>query len=117
MEVRAITWMGMRVSDVGAAGAFFEKLGLRPDHSEGELAAYTTVNGDTVEIFGPGDEDHRHFDTGPVVGFEVADVDDARRELETGGVEFVGPTSRGGGLVWAHFRGPDGTLLELTARE
>jgi catechol 2,3-dioxygenase-like lactoylglutathione lyase family enzyme len=117
MEVQGLSWMGVRVSDLAAAVAFFEALGLERDHAEGEMVAFTAKNGDTVEVFGPGDADHRHFDSGPVVGLQVEDVDAARRELQAGGVEFAGPTGRGAGMVWAHFRGPDGMLYELTARE
>jgi predicted enzyme related to lactoylglutathione lyase len=109
--------MGVRVSDFTAAIRFMEQLGLDHDHTEGEMAAFTAKNGDTVEVFGPGDEDHRHFDTGPVVGLRVADVEAARAELESDGVEFTGPTEHGGGMIWAHFRGPEGFLFELTASE
>lgn len=117
MQVRGLSWLGIRVTDLGGAKAIFERLGLSLDHAEGEMVAYKTANGDTVELFGPGDEDHRHFDTGPVVGFEVDDIEAARRELEATGVEFLGGVGRGGGFAWAHFRGPEGFVYELTARE
>ncbi|MBA2327824.1 MAG: VOC family protein [Actinobacteria bacterium] len=117
MEVQGLSWMGVRVSDLEATRSFFEKLGLEHRHSEGEMIAFGAKNGDTVEAFGPGDEDHRHFDSGPVVGFEVDDVEAARRELESAGVEFTGAIERGGGMRWAHFRGPDGILFELTGRD
>ena len=109
--------MGMRVADLAAAKAFLERLGLSPDHADGEMAAFKTQNGDTVEVFGPGDDDHRHFDTGPVVGFEVDDIEAARTELEAMGVEIIGEIGRGGGMAWVHFRGPEGFVYELTARE
>jgi catechol 2,3-dioxygenase-like lactoylglutathione lyase family enzyme len=109
--------MGIRVADLPAAKAFLEQLGLELDHAEGEMAAFKAPNGDTVEVFGPGDDDHRHFDTGPVVGFEVDNVESARAELEAAGVEFIGGVGRGGGLAWAHFRGPEGFVYELTSRE
>jgi predicted enzyme related to lactoylglutathione lyase len=117
VEVRGLSWMGIRVADLAAARAFLEQMGLSFEHAEGEMAVFKAQNGDTVEIFGPGDEDHRHFDTGPVVGFEVDDIEAARGELEAAGVEFVGGTERGGGMAWAHFRGPEGFVYELTARE
>ena len=117
MEVKGLSWMGIRVSDLEAARSFFETLGLEHRHSEGEMIAFGAKNGDTVEAFGPGDEDHRHFDSGPVVGFEVEDVEAARRELESAGFEFAGPIERGGGMRWTHFRGPDGMLFELTGRD
>jgi predicted enzyme related to lactoylglutathione lyase len=118
MQVRGLSWMGMRVADLPAAKAFLEQqLGLELDHAEGEMAAFKAQNGDTVEVFGPGDDDHRHFDSGPVVGFEVDDIESARAELEATGVEFIGGVGRGGGMAWAHFRGPEGFVYELTARE
>jgi predicted enzyme related to lactoylglutathione lyase len=109
--------MGIRVADLSAAKAFFEQMGLYLDHTEGEIAAFKAENGDIVEVFGPADEDHRHFDTGPVVGFEVDDIEGARAELEAMGVEFVGGIERGGRMAWTHFRGPEGFVYELTARE
>jgi predicted enzyme related to lactoylglutathione lyase len=117
VQVVALSWVGIRVTDLDGAKAFLERLGLTLDHAEGERAAYNAENGDTVEVFGPGDEDHRHFDTGPVVGFEVDDIEAARRELEAAGVEFFGGIGRGHGLAWTHFRGPGGFVYELTARE
>jgi predicted enzyme related to lactoylglutathione lyase len=117
MRVRGLSWMGLRVGDLAAAKGFLEQLGLELDHAEGEMAAFRTQNGDTVEVFGPGDDDHRHFDTGPVVGFEVDDIESARAELEATGVELIGGIGRGGGMAWAHFRGPEGFVYELTARE
>jgi predicted enzyme related to lactoylglutathione lyase len=117
MEVLALSWLGVRVTDLAAARSFMERLGLKHEHTEGEMSVYTAKNGDTVEVFGQGDADHRHFDTGPVVGFEVEDIEVARRELEAGGVEFIGGIDRGGGMSWAHFRGPEGFVYELTARE
>jgi hypothetical protein len=41
-------------------------------------------------VFGPGDQDHVHFSTGPVVGFVVDDLTAAVRELEAAGVELLG---------------------------
>jgi predicted enzyme related to lactoylglutathione lyase len=112
-----LSWLGIRVADLGGAKRFMEQLGLSPVHAENEMAVFEAENGDTVEVFGPGDDDHRHFDTGPVVGFRVDDVEAARRELEGAGVEFIGGIERGGGMVWAHFRGPEGFVYEITARE
>jgi predicted enzyme related to lactoylglutathione lyase len=112
-----LSWLGIRVTDVDGTKAFLERLGLTFDHADGEMVAYKAKNGDTVEIFGPGDQDHGHFDTGPVVGFEVDDIEAARRELEAAGVEFFGGVGRGAGLAWTHFRGPEGFVYELTARE
>jgi predicted enzyme related to lactoylglutathione lyase len=117
MEVLGLSWMGIRVTELAAARSFMERLGLQHERTEGEMSVFTAKNGDTVEMFGPGDEDHRHFDTGPVVGFQVEDIESARKALEAGGVELIGGIERGGGMAWAHFRGPEGFVYELTARE
>jgi predicted enzyme related to lactoylglutathione lyase len=117
MEVRGLSWMGVRVTDFAGAVAFFQRLGLEHERTEGEMAVFKARNGDTVEVFGPGDADHRHFSTGPVVGFEVDDIEAARGEIEAAGADLIGSVGRGGGLAWAHFRGPEGFVYELTARE
>jgi len=50
-----------------------------------------------------------------VVEFLVEDVDEARRTLESWGVEFLGPTGHADdGNSWAHFRAPDGNVYGLT---
>jgi catechol 2,3-dioxygenase-like lactoylglutathione lyase family enzyme len=69
----------------------------------------------TFEVFGPRDQDHEYFSTGPVVGFVVDDLTAAVRELEAAGVELLGGQvdERGGG--WRHFRAPDGNVYELTS--
>ena len=66
-------------------------------------------------MFGPGDQDHQHFSTGPVVGFVVEDLSAAVRELEAAGSELLGGQmdERGGG--WRHFRAPDGNVYEITS--
>jgi catechol 2,3-dioxygenase-like lactoylglutathione lyase family enzyme len=117
VDVHGLAWMGVRTARFAETSAFLERLGLTPERSESEMAVFRAGNGDTVEVFGPGDEDHRHFDTGPVVGFLVDDVAAARRELEAAGVEFIGPVERDGGMVWTHLRGPDGNVYELTQRQ
>lgn len=118
MEVRGITWMGTRSERFEETVGFFrERLGLRQVGEGPDMASFRLPDGDTVEVFGPGDEEHEFFTTGPVVGFLVDDVEDARRELEEAGLELLGPVGRGQGMAWAHFRGPDGNVYELTARE
>ncbi len=117
MDVHGLVWMGVRTPQFAETSAFLERLGLRPVRSESEMTVLQARNGDTVEVFGPGDDDHRHFDTGPVVGLLVDDIEEARRELEADGIEFIGPVEHGGGMTWTHLRGPDGNVYELTQRQ
>jgi len=45
----------------------------------------------------------------------VDDIASARAEMESQGIEFIGPTEvMEDGYAWAHFRGPDGFIYELT---
>jgi catechol 2,3-dioxygenase-like lactoylglutathione lyase family enzyme len=87
---------------------------LRPDIHEEGFAVFRLANGDTVEVFAADDEDHRHFTTGPVVGFRVDDVPAAQAEMEAAGIEFFGrPESSPDGYSWSHFRAPDGNVYEI----
>jgi catechol 2,3-dioxygenase-like lactoylglutathione lyase family enzyme len=115
MKAKGIVWMGTRTDRFEPTVDFFgRRLGLRQVKDEAGMAVFEAPNGDTVEVFGPGDDDHDHFSTGPVVGFLVDDVEAGRRELEEAGVELLGPVERDGGFAWCHFRGPDGNVYELT---
>jgi hypothetical protein len=94
---------------------FEDVLGLRRTHDKPGMAVFALPNGDTVEVFAADEPDHRHFTTGPVVGFSVTDIESARTELEAAGLDVLGPVQRGGGMAWVHFRGADGHVWELTA--
>jgi len=49
-------------------------LGLTLARQEPDFAVLDLPSGDTFEVFGPSDQDHQHFTTGPVVGFVVEDL-------------------------------------------
>ena len=115
MDVRGIGWLGMRTERFDETVAFFERtLGLERDHEDPTMVVFRLPNGDTIEVFGPRDEEHRHFTTGPVVGFVVDDIEAGVRDLEAAGIEMLSPIEEGGGYKWAHFRGPDGNVYELS---
>lgn len=90
-------------------------LGLATSQQGSDFAAFQLPEGGTFEVFGPSDQDHEHFPTGPVVGFVVDDLTAAVHELEAAGVELLGGQidERGGG--WHHVRAPDGNVYELTS--
>jgi hypothetical protein len=66
-----------------------------------------------LEIYGPADEFHSFFTTGPVVGLRVGDFDAVRTVMLSAGVEFIGAAQHADGMSWQHFRCPDGTVLEI----
>jgi catechol 2,3-dioxygenase-like lactoylglutathione lyase family enzyme len=116
MQVTGIGWAGTRTDEYGAMVEFLTGvLGLELARQQRDFAVLHLPSGDTLEVFGPSDQDHRYFTTGPVVGFVVADLPAAVAELEQAGVELLGGhvDERGGG--WRHFRAPDGNVYELTS--
>jgi catechol 2,3-dioxygenase-like lactoylglutathione lyase family enzyme len=115
--IKGLAWAGTRTDRYAETVAFFrDVLGLRVVFAGDHQAVFALPGGALVEVFGPGDPDHDHFATGPVVGFLVDDIEAGRAELERAGVELLGPL---GGAPetgrWAHFRAPDGNVYELTA--
>lgn len=90
-------------------------LGLHAEHTEPDFAVFRLPNDGKVEVFGPGDRDHEHFTTGPVAGFLVDDVEEARAELESAGISFIGPVHHyDQDSAWSHLVGPDGNVYEIT---
>ena len=116
MKAKRLVWLGTRTHEFDDTSRFFrETLGLHAEHEEQDFVVYRLPNGDMVEVFGPGDTNHEHFATGPVVEFLVDDVAEARGDLEGAGIEFIGPVHSGeDGTSWAHFTGPDGYVYGLT---
>ncbi len=116
--ITGLGWVGTRTDRFTETTAFFrDVLGLPVTYAGAHQVVFSLPGDALLEVFGPGDPDHDHFDTGPVVGFFVDDIEAARDELERAGVELLGPL---GGTAetgqWAHFRAPDGNVYELTSR-
>ena len=83
MKAKGLVWLGTRTPEFEATTRFFGgPLGLHAEHTEPDFAVFRLPNDGKVEVFGPGDRDHEHFTTGPVAGFLVDDVEEARAELE-----------------------------------
>jgi catechol 2,3-dioxygenase-like lactoylglutathione lyase family enzyme len=115
--IRGLCWLGTRADRYADMKEFCHKvLGLALDHEEEDFVAFKLPDGSIVEVFGPSDQEHAHFETGPVAGFEVDDIEAARARLEGAGVEFIGPIRRWAptNQAWSHFRAPDGNVYELT---
>lgn len=117
MQAKGLVWVGARTRTFDDTVRFYKALlGFRMEHEEPDFAVFRLPKGDTVEVFGPGDGDQEHFTTGPVVGFPVDDVTEARKDLEGAGITFISPVHEAGdGLSWSHFTGPDGNVYELKA--
>jgi catechol 2,3-dioxygenase-like lactoylglutathione lyase family enzyme len=113
MRLHRLAWLGTRTDDYPATVQFFrDVLGLELRSDEDDAAVLALPDGGKVEVFGPATAWNRHFVTGPVAGFLVDDVHAAVDELRAAGVEIV---QEPGDNYWAHFRGPDGCIYEVTA--
>jgi predicted enzyme related to lactoylglutathione lyase len=116
MRVKRIGWAGTRTGQYPAMVAFLQEvLGLTASQERPDFTAFRLPEGGTFEVFGPPDQDHPYFTTGPVVGFVVDDLTAAVRELEAAGVELLGGQVDEHGRGWRHFRAPDGNVYELTS--
>lgn len=121
MEILGLVWLGSRTGNYEPMRNFVaDVLGLDVSMEQKDAVVFGLPNGDAFEVFKPSDEEHSHF-SHPVTGFLVADVDEARHEMERKGVEFIGEVHRGvpgdnWGSAWTHFRAPDGNLYCLVSR-
>ncbi len=117
MHVKGLVWLGVRTAQFEEMVKFFhEVMGLPSIRDEPEIAGFEVANGTQVEVYRPDEEFHSFFITGPVVAFEVDDVDAARASMEASGIEFIGPIQRVGRTSWNHFKAPDGTVFEIMSR-
>jgi len=116
MQVKAISWMGVKTEKFDELTRFFrEVLNLPIMSEERDFVVFQLPNKDQVEVFGPSGPNQDFVPDSPVCGFLVDDIERARNELIEAGIELVGPLQRvPDGYAWQHFRGPNGTLYEVT---
>ncbi len=115
MQVEKLDFVAVPSRDAARAQRFYvETLGLRPDeHGRYEFWAGQTCFG----IWEPerlGMEFHPQ--TTAHLALRVADIEQARSELEAKGVEFTGETLDTGVCHMAFFADPDGNELMLHRR-
>jgi len=118
-KFKGLVWLGVRTNKFEELLDFYKnKMGLPVMHEAEGFRAFDLPNGDRIEIFSEqyiseDGNDYRHFSTGPVAGFLVDDIEEAKAEMELEGIEFIGPITEGSRSKWAHFRGIDGNTYEL----
>ena len=118
MHVKGLVWLGLRTTQFEEMAKFFrDVMGMQPIREEPKLVRFKLTNDTQVELYRPQEEFHAFFTTGPVVAFQVDDVDAARAAMEAAGIEFIGPIQREGKTSWNHFRAPDGTIFEILSRD
>ena len=115
MKIKGLVWLGTRTSKFDAMLNLYQNvMGMSLTHQEPGFVVLDLPNGDRVELFGD-ESPYNTFFTSPVAGFLVDDIASARAEMESQGIEFIGPIETADdGNAWSHFRAPDGFIYELT---
>lgn len=112
--VESLGFLGVRTEMFDETVAFYrDVLRMTPILEEPGAAWFRAADGTQVHVYGPTDNDHDFFDSGPVVGLVVDDFDATRRAMIEAGIEFIGEPQRDGGSAWNHYRGPDGNVYEI----
>ena len=115
MRVRGLGWLGVRTPKTSAMVEFCrEVLGLELILDRTSASWFRMADGTQFHVYGPDDEDHKFFGSGPVVGFHVDSFAAAHAVMVKAGVEFLYPEpQRNSGQAWQHFRAPDGNVYEI----
>lgn len=116
MKVHGLVWAGVRTDRFDDTVRFFrDVLGVPLVDAGPDFAVGKLPDSSKLEVFGPSDAEHDHFDSGPVPEFLVDDVAAAAAELEAAGIELLVEPKAAGGEQWVHFRAPDGNVYGLTS--
>jgi catechol 2,3-dioxygenase-like lactoylglutathione lyase family enzyme len=115
MKIKGLVWLGTQTSNFEAMVNLYQSImGLDISHQEPNFVVMDLSNGERVEVFGE-ESSYNTFFTSPVAGFLVDDLAAARTEMESQGIEFIGPIEVvEDGYAWSHFRAPDGFIYKLT---
>ena len=116
MQITGYSWAGIGVGDFTASVHFFATiLGMElVFHDEAqEIAKLKVASGQLLEVVGPNNRDYQ-LHSCPVIGFDVADIREAKSSLEVVGISFITDVQHGSdGSSWAYFRGRDGHVYQL----
>jgi catechol 2,3-dioxygenase-like lactoylglutathione lyase family enzyme len=115
MTVLKVDFVGIRSDRLDETVTLFrDVLGVSVNRQTDDLVAFKLADGTVLELYGPANEFHSFFTTGPVVAFRVDNFDVARRAMLAAGVKFIGDVQHADGVSWQHFYCPDGTVLEIS---
>ena len=117
-NILGIGWASISVQDFTKAMQFFSQVMEMPitEADHGERAAHCRLSsGHLFEVMNSRNEKSKLIQHS-TFGFEVENIVEARREMESKGIEFVGPTeTMENGFTWRHFRAPDGLTCALVS--
>jgi predicted enzyme related to lactoylglutathione lyase len=117
ISIQGIGWVGTRTPYFDNTVTFFRDVLKLPlsVHSP-QFAEFKLAGGERLGIVGA-KLPETDFMRGPMMEFVVADVEKARSQLESVGVQFIGEIhgNPASGLTWTEFWGPDGHPYGLTS--
>jgi catechol 2,3-dioxygenase-like lactoylglutathione lyase family enzyme len=114
MKVERMDFVSIPTQDVARAVAWYrDVLGLAEStYTEGEVETPNV----TLSFWNPEEDGEEFTPNVGGLGLRVADVAEARRELEAKGVEFLGETVDSGVCHMAFAKDPDGNTVTLHRR-
>jgi catechol 2,3-dioxygenase-like lactoylglutathione lyase family enzyme len=116
MDVQEVDFVSVLTQDIARAKQFYaETLGL-PIETEGENDMEFTLGQVTLDVFNPSSVGQEFAPSPAGIAIRVADVAEARTELERKGVQFDGDIVDTGVCHFAFFKDPDGNQLMLHRR-
>ena len=114
MTALKVDFVGIRSHRLDETVALFrDVIGVPITRQTDDLVGFRLADGTVLELYGPANEFHAFFTTGPVVAFRVENFDVTRWAMLAAGVNFIGDVQHADGVSWQHFRCPDGTVLEI----
>ena len=116
MQVERVDFVSFLTQDIKRARSFYaDTLGLEIE-TEGESDLEFRCGQVTLDIFDPSSIGQPFAPSPAGFALRVPDVEAARAELETKGIEFEGDTIDTGVCHMALFKDPDGNALMLHRR-
>jgi catechol 2,3-dioxygenase-like lactoylglutathione lyase family enzyme len=116
MQVEKVDFVSVLTQDIPRARAFYrDVLGLELE-TEGDKDMEFGLGQVTLDVFDPSRIGQPFAPSTAGIAIRVADVAEARAELEAKGVEFDGETVDSGVCHMAFFKDPDGNVLILHRR-
>ena len=116
LRVEHVDFVSFLTQDIGRAKRFYtETLGLEIE-TEGESDLELRCGQVTLDLFDPSSIGQPFTPSPAGLALRVPDVDAARAELESKGVEFDGETIETSVCRQAWFKDPDGNALMLHRR-
>ena len=118
MTVLKVGFVGIRSDRLDETVALFrDVIGVPVTRETDNLVGFRLADGTVLELYGPANEFHAFFTTGPVVALQVDNFDVTLRAMLAAFVNFIGDVQHADGISWQHFYCPDGAIFEISGPE